>query len=92
MSKLHRRDHGRPIRDAMEAAGLSGPALAVATRQADPDGRGVSPAVIGFMTGRLRSARERFTIRTAWLVAVALDKPLQDLFAMPESSTSTNER
>jgi hypothetical protein len=92
MAKLNRKDGGQPIRDAMEEADLSGPELAGATRKVDPEGRGVSPATVGFMTGEGRSARERFMLRTAWLVAAALRKPLQDLFVMPPSSTSTKER
>lgn len=67
----------------MEAAGLSGPELAQATREVDPDGRGVSPALIGFLTCAGRSARERCRLHSGWLIATALNEPLQDLF-MPD--------
>lgn len=92
MCLLHRRDDGRPIREAMEAAGMSGPDLAQATRNVDPDGKGISPALIGFLTGTGRSARDRCRLNSAWLIAQALRKPLQDLFSMPRVSTSTDER
>lgn len=91
MCLLLRRDEGRPIRAAMDAAGLSGPDLAQITRQIDPDGRGVSPALVGFLAGSGRSARDRCRLRSAWLIAEALEQPMQRLF-MPSDSTSTVER
>lgn len=91
MCLLLRRDGGRPIRAAMDAAGLSGPDLAQATRTVDPAGKGVSPALIGFLTSTGRSARDRCRIWSGWLIAEALRKPVQDLF-MPSRSTSTEER
>lgn len=87
---LHRR--GDAIRVAMDRAGMSGPDLAAATRRVDPNGKGVSPAVIGFLAGSGKSARDRCRIGTAWLIATALDLPLQSLFSMPSTSTSTEER
>lgn len=96
MPKLHRKDDGQPLRDAMKAAGLSIPGLAEATRRVDPAGKGVSPSTVGHITGRGRTARERCELETAWLVAEALHQetnaPLQDLFAMPPRSTVTVER
>lgn len=95
MSNLHRKDGGQPIRDAMKAAGLSGPALAEATRRVDPDGRGVSAAIIGRLAGTGLSERERCRLRTAWLIAVALQAPLQNLFELfsaPRAVTVTEER
>ncbi|WP_168087020.1 XRE family transcriptional regulator [Streptomyces bohaiensis] len=89
---LHRLDHGRPLRRAMEAAGLTGPDLAKRTREVDPEGRGVSPAVVGFLTSTGRSGRDRCRIRTAWLIATGVNAPLQELFSMPPASTSTDER
>ncbi|GCD46159.1 hypothetical protein GKJPGBOP_05906 [Streptomyces paromomycinus] len=92
MSTLIRKGDGQPLRAAMKAAGLSGPALSAATKRVDPTGRGVSPAAIGVIAGRGRTARPRCRLRTAWLIADALDAPLQSLFAMPTASTDTVER
>ena len=92
MTNLIRKGDGQPIRDAMRAAKLSGPALAAATRNVDPIGRGVSPSKIGRLAGRGTSAQDRCRLRTAWLIADALDVPLQALFAMPTVSTDTVER
>lgn len=96
MPKLRRKDDGRPIRAAMERAGLSGPELAQATKEVDPTGKGVSPATVGRIAGQGKTARERCELETAWFVAEALHRrtnaPLQDLFAMPTGSTSNIER
>lgn len=92
MASLHRKANGEPLRAAMRKAGLSGPDLAARTRQLDPAGRGVSPAVVGFLSGTGRSARERCRLTTAWLIAEGVGVPLQELFDMPTKSTSTVER
>ncbi|MFF8485225.1 XRE family transcriptional regulator [Streptomyces antibioticus] len=96
MPKLHRKCDGRPLREAMARAGLSGPELAEATKEVDPSGKGVSPATVGRITGRGKTARDRCELDTAWFVAEALHRrtnaPLQDLFTMPAASTSNIER
>ncbi|MFF9285454.1 XRE family transcriptional regulator [Streptomyces griseosporeus] len=96
MPKLHRKDDGRPLRDAMARAGLSIPQLAEATRRVDPAGKGVSAATVGRLAGQGKTARTACELRTAWVVASALHEetnaPLQDLFAMPSDSTSNIER
>lgn len=92
MSKLERKSEGQPLRSAMRAAGLSGPDLATATKRVDPDGRGISPAIVGRLAGSGKTSRARCQLRTAWLIAEALDVPLQRLFSMPTHSTSTVER
>ncbi|OQQ16088.1 hypothetical protein B0675_02035 [Streptomyces sp. M41(2017)] len=96
MPKLHRKGEGRPLREAMERAGLTGPELAEATKEVDPTGKGISPATVGRLAGRGKTARDRCELDTAWFVAEALHRrtnaPLQDLFAMPPHSTSTVER
>lgn len=96
MPKLHRKDDGRPLRDAMARAGLSIPQLAKATRRVDPAGRGVSRATVGHLAGQGKTARSTCELKTAWFIAEALHKetptPLQDLFAMPSPSTSNIER
>jgi len=95
MPKLSRKGEGKPLRDAMERAGLTIEALAEATKDVDPDGKGVSPAAVGFLTSRGKSGRKNCEWTTAWFVAEALHRktnaPLQDLFAMPTDSTSTVE-
>jgi len=89
MTHLFRKGAGEPIRAAMRRHGLSGPQLAVATRAVDPDGKGLSPAAVGQIAGRGATARDRCRLRSAWLVACALEEPLQDLFdiRMPTDST-----
>lgn len=94
MSHLFRLGHGEPIRAAMRRRGLSGPRLAEATRTVDPDGKGLSAAAIGRIAGRGARALDRCRLRSAWLIACALEEPVQDLFglSMPTDSTSTVER
>lgn len=96
MPKLSRKGAGKPLREAMERAGLSGPELAEATKEVDPDGKGISPATVGRLTSTGKSARKNCEWTTAWFVAEALHRrtnaPLQDLFAMPPHSTATVER
>lgn len=96
MPKVSRKGEGQPLRAAMEAAGLSGPELSEATKEIDPTGRGVSPATVGRITGRGKTARNTCELSTAWFVAEALHRrtnaPLQDLFSMPSRSTTTVER
>lgn len=76
----------------MRDAGLSGPAVSAATKHVDAAGRGISPATVGNLSGRGRTARDVCELRSAWLMAEALNKPLQELFAMPSVSTDTVER
>jgi hypothetical protein len=100
MTHLFRKGDGEPIRKAMRAAGLSGPDLAQATRYVDPDGKGISAAAVGRIAGQGETAQDRCRLRSAWLIADALDAagvaaPLQRLFSrlpMPTDSTSTVER
>ncbi|MFB7711650.1 XRE family transcriptional regulator [Streptomyces sp. NPDC056105] len=92
MPKLLRKSEGQPLRTAMESAGLSGPDLAEATRRVDPDGKGVSPATVGRLAGQGKTARNACELKTAWVIAEALDEPLQRLFSMPTRSTVTVER
>ncbi|WP_237532260.1 XRE family transcriptional regulator [Streptomyces sp. SID8352] len=80
----------------MKRAGLTGPELAEATKEVDPAGKGISPATVGRLTGRGKTARDRCEWDTAWFMAEALHRrtnaPLQDLFAIPAHSTVTVER
>jgi hypothetical protein len=94
MTHLFRKGDGEPIRAAMREKGLSGPKLAKVTRTVDPDGKGISPAAVGQIAGQGKTAKDRCRIRSAWLIADALESPLQALFSltMPTDSTSTVER
>lgn len=96
MPKLSRKGKGQPLREAMERAGFTIEELAEATKEVDPAGKGASPASIGFLISRGKSARTNCEWTTAWWVAEALHRrtaaPLQDLFSMPPRSTSTVER
>jgi hypothetical protein len=89
---LTRKGAGQPLREAMQARGMSGPDLAEATRRVDPTGKGVSAAVIGMLAGQGTSARERCRFRTAWLIAEGLDVQIHRLFSMPTPSTATVEK
>jgi hypothetical protein len=92
MEVLQRREAGKPIRDAMEELGLSGPAVAAATKEIDPEGRGISPAKVGQLAGRGKTAKERCKRHTGELVAQVLQRPLDALFFMPTPSMSIIER
>lgn len=96
MPKLSRKGEGKPLRDAMDRANLTIEELAEATKDVDPDGKGISPATVGRLTSRGKSGRKNCEWTTAWFVAEALHRktnaPLQDLFSIPAGSTSTVER
>lgn len=77
---MHRLGNGKPIRDAMAASGLSIPKLAARTKEIDPEGKGLSQALIGFYVSTGSSAREHATERTMRLMAEALDSPTEELF------------
>lgn len=92
---MQRRNGGQPIRDAMAAAGLRIETLAAATKAADPAGRGVGRASIGFLVATGASGRERLSDRAAELVAAALGEPVAHFFApddvaMPAQYASTS--
>jgi hypothetical protein len=92
MPKLLRKGEGQPLRDEMKRQGLTGPELAEKTKKVDPAGRGVSPATIGRLTGKGRTARNRCELHTAWLITEGLDARIHALFSMPTHSTATVER
>jgi hypothetical protein len=92
MPKLLRKGDGQPLRDEMKRQGLTGPELSEKTKKVDPAGRGVSPATIGRLTGKGRTARDRCELNTAWLIAEGLDWPIHRGFSMPTHSTATVER
>lgn len=92
MPKLLRKSEGQPLRDEMKRQGLTLDELAEKTRQVDKEGRGVSPATIGRLTGTGRTARDRCELHTAWLITEGLDARIHRLFRMPSHSTATVER
>lgn len=92
MPKLLRKGDGQPLRDEMKRQGLTLDQLAEKTREVDPDGRGVSPATIGRITGKGRTARDKCELWTAWLITDVIDRPIQRFFIMPSHSTATVER
>ncbi|MEU6229943.1 helix-turn-helix transcriptional regulator [Streptomyces sp. NPDC047042] len=92
MTDLIRKGKGQPLRAAMQRSGLTQTQLAARTREVDVRGRGVSVATVIKVTGRGKTAAEKCRLRTAWLIATALDEPLQQHFDMPSVSTDTVER
>jgi transcriptional regulator with XRE-family HTH domain len=92
MTDLIRKSEGQPLRDAMKRRGVTQAALAARTRTVDIRGQGVSVATVSKVTGRGATAVEKCRLRTAWLIATALDEPLQQHFDMPSVSTDTVER
>lgn len=90
---MERLEDGRPLRDAMKAAGMSIPDLARATKAKDPDGYGVAQAYIGFLVGLPgnRSTRSTCGRGTAELIAAALDTDIAEFFKDPTASSVVPE-
>ena len=78
---MRRLDKGAPLRAAMKAAGLDIPRLAAKTKDVDPTGEGLSRAMVGFIVGSGKTAREECSDRAAELIAAALNRELDALFA-----------
>lgn len=89
MTDLVRKGEGKPLRDAMKRRRVTQAELAALTRAVDVRGQGVSVATVIKVTGSGRTAAEKCRLRTAWLIATALDEPLQQHFDMPSVSTDT---
>ncbi|WP_327246591.1 MULTISPECIES: XRE family transcriptional regulator [unclassified Streptomyces] len=92
MTNLIRKGEGKPLRAAMKRKGLSAEQLAAATKSVDVTGRGISAATVWKVTGSGSTATTKCRLRTAWLMATAMDEPLQEHFDMPTVSTDTVER
>ncbi|MFC8435179.1 hypothetical protein [Streptomyces sp. NPDC057253] len=91
---MRRLEKGAPLRAAMTAAELDIPRLAARTKEVDPAGQGLSRSMVGFIVGRGKSAREECSDHAAGLVAAALNREVDDLFAddalhLTSESTST---
>ncbi|MGW4728910.1 hypothetical protein ACWEQC_06965 [Streptomyces shenzhenensis] len=91
---MRRLDRGAPLRAAMEAAGLDISHLAAKTKDVDPQGEGLSRALVGFIVGKGKTAREECSDHAAGLIAAALDKKVADCFEetplfLAAKSTST---
>lgn len=78
---MRRRDNGAPLREAMAQAGLSVRTLAAATKDLDPTGKGVSAATIGCARTAGATGRDSIGDDAAKLIAAALHKPVDSLFA-----------
>jgi hypothetical protein len=79
---------GQALKDAMAAAGVGMQALADRTKAKDPDGKGVSLALVGFLTqdkDRSRHARETCSVESAALIEDALGVPRGSLFDRVEA-------
>ncbi|MEV5659839.1 helix-turn-helix transcriptional regulator [Streptomyces flaveolus] len=92
MTDLVRKGDGKPLRAAMKRRGVTQAELAARTRAVDVRGQGVSVATVIKVTGRGATASQKCRLRTAWLIATALDEPLQQHFDMPSVTTATGER
>jgi hypothetical protein len=80
---VHRLDEGRPLRQAMKAAGLSIADVVELTKKADPTGYGVKKSTIGHLITTGRSARPSCDDRASYLIAEALGSPVENFFALP---------
>ena len=67
---MRRLDKGAPLRAAMKAAGLDIPRLAAKTKDVDPTGEGLSRAMVGFIVGSGKTAREECSDRAAELLSL----------------------
>lgn len=92
MTDLVRKGEGKPLSRAAEEAGLKAPQLAAATKEVDVRGRGIGKTTAYKLITPGPDDGETVRLRTAWLAATVLHKPLQDLFDMPSVSTDTVER
>ncbi|MBK3563181.1 MULTISPECIES: hypothetical protein [unclassified Streptomyces] len=95
---MRRLETGAPLRAAMEAAGLDISRLAAKTKGVDPQGDGLSRALVGFIVGKGKTAREECSDHAAGLIAAALDKEVEELFAVgsvfltPESTSTRRSK
>lgn len=92
MTDLIRKGEGQTLRDAMKRHGVTQAELAARTRAVDVRGQGISVATVAKVTGSGKTAARKCRLRTAWLIASAMDEPLQAHFDMPSVSTDTVER
>ena len=69
---VRRRNGGKDLHDALYYADLSHNGLAKRTQGVDPEGKGVSPQLIGFLLSRREWGRDTTTHRTAQLIEQAL--------------------
>lgn len=77
---IARRVSGAAIRDAMNRQDIGLKKLAALTREADPDGRGISWELISFLASDAWWGRDTTTLDTARLIATALGEPEESLF------------
>lgn len=78
---MRRLDKGAPLRAAMKAAELDIPRLAAKTREIDPEGKGISKSLVGFIVGSgKKTAREDCSDRAAELISAVLGQEVTDFF------------
>lgn len=90
-----RKDGGAPLRTVMRDQKIGLQALAQRTKLADPDGKGVSFQLLGFLTqdaGASRHARETCEPRTAGLIEDALGVPRKSLFDLVEAPSRSDKQ
>jgi len=88
-----RKDGGQALRQAMADEGIGLQTLAQRTKVADPAGKGVSLALIGFLTQDAeasRHARETTSPETADLIEKALGKQPGALFDKVEAPSRSD--
>lgn len=86
-------DGGRALRGAMKAEGVGLQTLSARTKVADPAGKGVSVALLGFLTqdpAASRHARETCSPETADLIEAALGVPAGTLFTRMEAASRSD--
>jgi hypothetical protein len=75
-----RRISGAAIRDVMDRQDIGLKKLSSLTREADPEGRGISWELISFLASDAWWGRDTTTLASAQLIASALGVPERDLF------------
>lgn len=75
-----RRNGGQELRNALARTGRSYQDLAAAIRERDPEGRGVSFQLVGFLASKTGNARETASPETARKIEDALGADRGSLF------------
>lgn len=84
---------GGPLRDAIAASEIGLQGVARRTKALDPDGKGVSYQLIGFLTqdpASSRHARQTCSVPSAGLIEDALGAPRGTLFAVTEAPSRSD--
>lgn len=90
-----RKQGGEPLRAALREQGIGLQELARRTKLADPDSKGVSYQLLGFLTqdrAASRHARDTCSVPTAMLIEDALGKPRGSLFTEIEAPSRSDRQ